>query len=407
MTTAVPSADVLGAMLARVTGVLARELANPTERTPDWSDAEWRLARAVCAIQGISGLLCTCLRWSDAPGPWRSFLEQQRDHTAVRHRRMREVLLELDSAAKTHGIPILGMKGSALQRLDVYAPGERPMSDIDLLAHPADAAGVAQILCSIGFREDSVTERHVTFVPVASRAPSLLGECAANDVKIELHTRAWEQLGVCSVDATESIFPKNTDSPGVHSYPSIPALMFHLALHTAGNIGLRTLRLLQLHDLARVSARLTASDWEEVVRLAGRDERQAWWLFPPLSLMHRYAGAAPQPLLDYLRSGCPRTLTGACEQLGIAELSLCHPWIVLFPGLFWTRTVPEALQYVWSRLFNTPVAVHTRALRENPSLVNTRWNRLSRLGRLARWARGRVPRVGTLSAVEAAFADAI
>src|SRR5262249_31099743 len=155
------------------------------------------------------------------------------------------------------------------------------------------------VLRSLGFRPGSVMDRHITFTPADSRAPSPLGECASNDIKIELHTRAWEQLGVCTVDATEAILPK-TDAPGVHSYPSTPALMFHLALHTAGNIGLRTLRLIQLQDLARLSARLTPADWEEVVRLSGKDERHAWWLFAPLCLMHRYAAAAPQPILDYL-----------------------------------------------------------------------------------------------------------
>ncbi len=50
-----------------------RELAQPGEAAPDWSDFEWQLARAVAAMHGVSPLLATQLKWQGPPR-WQPFL---------------------------------------------------------------------------------------------------------------------------------------------------------------------------------------------------------------------------------------------------------------------------------------------------------------------------------------------
>jgi len=392
-------------MLAKATETLAHELVNPTSRSPDWSDAQWRLARAVSAMHGISGLLAGRLQWRDAPATWSAFLADQREQTAARERRLNTVLRTIDSAAREAGIPLLTMKGAALQRLGLYAPGERPMADLDLLVRKGDVDRAAAILRSLGLREGAVTARDRTFEPAQTQAPPSLGECAANSVKIELHWSATGELPLGEVDATDIVFPQ-TSVPGLHGYPSRAALMLHLILHTAENMVVRTLRLLQLHDIAHLSAHMTEADWQELLRLGGARGADAWWMYPPLALMGRYVTPAPEFVLQHTRRGCASSLVEDCRRKTLADLSRSDPWLSAFPAIHWARSAPESLRYVSRRLLRARLSATRRAAFDsNPVLANSTWRRLSRAHRVIHWLSGRVPRVATLVVVEAVFAE--
>ena len=52
-----PPMTSVAAALRATTERLAGELANPGEAPPEWSAFEWRIARAVAVMHGISGLL--------------------------------------------------------------------------------------------------------------------------------------------------------------------------------------------------------------------------------------------------------------------------------------------------------------------------------------------------------------
>ena len=54
---------------------------------------EWRVARAVATIHGVSALLAHTLPWK-GPESWRQFLAEQSEHTATRHRHMQQVLAD-------------------------------------------------------------------------------------------------------------------------------------------------------------------------------------------------------------------------------------------------------------------------------------------------------------------------
>ena len=55
----VPRPAVLQAALRKTTETLACELAHPSTAAPDWSEFEWRVAKAVAAMHGVSPLLST------------------------------------------------------------------------------------------------------------------------------------------------------------------------------------------------------------------------------------------------------------------------------------------------------------------------------------------------------------
>ena len=60
-------------------------------------------------------------------------------------------------------VPLLGLKGSALLALGLYAPGERPMSDVDLLVHPEHQDRADAVIRSTGYLLGIDSSRHRAF----------------------------------------------------------------------------------------------------------------------------------------------------------------------------------------------------------------------------------------------------
>src|SRR5579872_554151 len=183
-----PPIAVVQAALQRITESLATGLGAPSAEPPVWSELEWRLAPAVAAMHGISPLLAGVLRWQGPPH-WASFLAEQRRHTLLRQRRIEELLATIDERSRSAGIAIVALKGTALQRAGVYAAGERPMADLDLLVRPADAQAAVAVLLALSYREAGTTWKHQGFEPSAAERRAVLGEHADNPIKIDLHHR--------------------------------------------------------------------------------------------------------------------------------------------------------------------------------------------------------------------------
>jgi hypothetical protein len=82
---------LVAAALRAATEHLAYSLASPQPAAREWSELEWRTARAVAAVHGISGVLAGELLWR-VPDGWTEFLSQQREHIAHRELRISELL---------------------------------------------------------------------------------------------------------------------------------------------------------------------------------------------------------------------------------------------------------------------------------------------------------------------------
>jgi hypothetical protein len=391
--------------LRKITERLAGELANPTSLAPDWSPIEWRLARAIAAIHCVSPLLAGSLRW-DGPADWKTFLTEQRAHVSARHLRIQELLDQIDACARKAQIGIVGLKGSALHSMGFYRAGERPMADVDLLVHADDTKRTAQVLQSLGFSESFANWRHTVFTPEACHVHSAIGEHADNYLKVELHARIAEKLPLRITDVTASVCPR-TPHPGLNSYPSYAALMNHLLIHAAGSMAWRSLRLLHLHDIALVSARMAGSDWDELVK-QGQDTFSLWWAFPPLQLTARYyPKVVPAEVLTALSAHCPWTLRQLVRQHLLSDVSLSYPWIEAFPGIGWSRSFSEVVDYTVGRVFPDRESRRLREVRTESDFVasETEWCRLSQRQRMLRWIASRPLRVETLLAVRTALAQ--
>jgi Uncharacterised nucleotidyltransferase len=397
-----PSLQSIELGLSAATERFAAELVKPQLEAPDWSDFQWQMARAAAVLHGITPLLASTLQWS-GPASWQAFVREQHQQTLLRYRRIAAVLRNIDDGAKAQGLAVVALKGSALHALGVYAPGDRPMADIDLLVRPADVGRAAEMLAGMGYVPTTVTWKHQVFEPAQYAATAALpvGEHADYPVKIELHTRIAERLPLNETAITERIFPLHPE-PGLNPYPAHSALLLHLLLHAAGNMSSRGLRLMHLHDIARLAVQTSAADWEQL--LGAQCGRQApWWALPPLELLNRYQpGLVPRHVLAALRTACPWALRRLCRRATLAQMSYAALAISAFPALPWCSSLGERLRYVWQRILPS---AEQRAVRSATATeqwaVQRPWSHLPQGRRVLQWLISRPPRQAPMYIVRA------
>ena len=404
---ALPPLGQIASALRHITESLSREFSFPAREPPLWGDFEWRIAQAVASMHGISSLLCTDLRW-EGPQSWRSFLEEQREHTAGRHRKIVQLLDGIDSQARHEEIAFVALKGAALHKNGIYQIGERPMADVDLLVRGADANNMAGLLGRCGFECTFTTWRHHVFESRARNLPVGFGEHIDNPIRIELHTSIRDFLPVSEMDITRFVFP-GAACAGLNDYPSVAALMMHLLLHAAGNMRAHALRYIQLHDIARLAARFVRSDWEAL--LSARPNGQPlWWAVPPLLLTARYFPAAiPAFVTARLGLECPWWLGKIARRQLLTDVSWSNIHAQALPGIEWSRTPLDALRFITGRIWPSPEArwelKHFAA--SHPGASEVPWYGISQAARILRWIFFNPPRVQTLLSVRAAFAPPI
>src|SRR5215471_2067899 len=181
-----PPLSMVADVLRATTEDLALELAHPKPAPPEWSEFEWRTARAVASMHGISGLLAGQLHWRGPEG-WVEFLCRQREHITRRQVRIQALVGAIGERFSHDGIPVQPLKGAALYREGIYCEGQRPMADLDLLTLPAHAVGAGKILETLGLHESHRTFKHRIFEAHDATPPRSFGEHADNYLKVELH----------------------------------------------------------------------------------------------------------------------------------------------------------------------------------------------------------------------------
>src|ERR1700752_3294637 len=194
-----PPFRAVATALRKTTERLAAEVVESSASRPEWSELEWAIARSVSAMQGISTVLANGLSWSGPPG-WQSFLAEQREQCLLRHARIGELLGRVDEEVRERGIKCIALKGAALRALDLYAPGDRPMGDIDLLVGSRDTQAIAAAMVELDYVEAFATNRHRVFEPRHKSASRSFGEHVDHPLKIEIHTAVAERLPMRKVD---------------------------------------------------------------------------------------------------------------------------------------------------------------------------------------------------------------
>jgi hypothetical protein len=295
------------------------------------------------------------------------------------------------------------LKGCALHAIGLYAPGERPMADIDLLVRESDLERASELLLQLGYEASFTQWKHRVFKPVASTSSIGLGEHRDTPINIELHTRIQERLPIAVIDITAQIYPRNA-RPGLNPYPSNGALMSHLLLHAAGNQCGRSLRLLHLNDISLLATRMQASDWSTLWN--AHPTESPWWALPPLQIVSRYyINAIPPSVLMHLQSDCPAVLRVIARRQTLTQVSCSALWLDAFPGIEWSRNIGEAGQCLVHRFRPTDEAVKERAdmVRTQLWLQGQSWVTMSHARRILTRMTRPVPRMDTLYVVRAAL----
>jgi Uncharacterised nucleotidyltransferase len=405
----VPSPELIELGLAGATERFAAEVVKPRIDAPDWTDFEWQMARAAAVLHGITPLLATTLRWSGPPG-WQAFVREQRHQTQLRYHLIAAALKQIDHRAKDQGLPVVALKGAALHALGVYSPGERPMADIDLLVRPADAGRAAEMLAGLGYVQTAAVWKHQVFEPRQCAAPGValpVGEHHDYPVKVELHCRIAERLPLTATDITALVFPPQP-VPGLNPYPSTNALLLHLLLHAAGSMCTRGLRLMHLHDIARLAARMTPEEWELLLRAAPAP-KAPWWALPPLELLNRYhAGLVPRHVLAALRAASPRALRRLCRRSNLTQMSHSSLAVPAFPSLQWCSSLTERARYIRQRIVPGPEQRASRcATAAEQWAVQHDWLHLSQGRRVLQWLVARPPRQAPMYIVRAVLENPV
>jgi hypothetical protein len=399
-----PPFAVLARALRETTERLAGELVTPSSQAPAWNELEWRVARATAAIQGTSALLANRLRWK-GPAEWHEFLATQRGFGLERERAVDRLLADLDAALRATGATAVALKGSALRRLALYAPGERPMSDVDIFIRADERERIARAMASFDYVPAYDTPRHAVYEPARKHETVDFGEHPRNAHQIDVHQELNEELPVRKVDITARILPA-LRQPGLNGYPDSAALMTHLLLHAAGNLRVNSLRQLQLHDIALLAPTLSADDWR---RLLEPGSSGLWWMLPPLRLVARYyPGTIPARVLESIQSATGRVLRLSSARLTLTQVSLSNLHIAAFPGITWSRSVGEALRFARGRVVPSRqgLAEIEQLRAKMPVLNQVPWYGESHLVRILRWVFTRPPRVQTMITLHGVFGEA-
>ena len=302
----------------------------------------------------------------------------------------------------------MALKGSALRPLGLYAAGERPKGDVDLLVEPSDAPRLAQALETIDYVPAYAVHRHDVFEPRTGKPGRPFGEHRDNPLKIEVHLRIEESLPSTPVNITARLAPRDL-APGLNPYRDDVALMMHLGLHAAGNMRAHALRFVQLRDMALLAPRLDARAWSELASLP-RELGGCWWLAAPLSLVERHhPGTLPDGVLEESRRHAPGTLRRALSRQELTDVSWSNLLIHAFPGIEWARNPLEAVRFARSRIAPSRLARAelAQSVEQVPTMRVGGWYDASHRRRILRWLFGRPPRVQTLAILgEALRSDA-
>ena len=124
-----------------------------------------------------------------------------------------------------------------------------------------------------------------------------------------------------------------------------------------------------------------------MLALGSRDGRM-WWAFPPLMLTSRYyASTIPGRVLEAL-AGIALFVEGIVHGAQhCRDVSFSYLWVEAFPGIEWSQSFGEMLEYAVSRVRPDaePIGAAPEAADTQAWAVRGQWSRLSQGRRILRW----------------------
>jgi len=195
---------------------------------------------------------------------------------ALRNIRMMHYLEHLAARFNEAGIPLMALKGAALHLTLYNNPGDRPMSDLDLMVRPADLDRAMKLMEKSGCLQSEPLIREDFFPRFHYEREYHAG--VIYPVKIDFHIRPLRPLRFAKTlpdDALWSRAEPITFGKATVLVPSPEDMLIHLAAHSAIHGNSRRTWLEDIHKW--VAAHQGRFDWDAVIAKAS-----AWKLVLPV-----------------------------------------------------------------------------------------------------------------------------
>lgn len=282
---------------------------SPTSHLPQ-SDIEWNDFVEAIAAAGLGGLALSLPSFPQSPAWVRHSLRASASAVGTSNLALLQELARIANAFGRARIPLMALKGAALS-LTVYDARElRPMSDLDLLVHPDDAARAVKCLQAIGYQSGDSLIRDDFFPRFYYEREMVLHH--PNNVRVDLHAHPWRPMHLAQAVQTEQFWNGATKVGCGEAEILVPqpaTMLVHLAAHAAFHGCERYIWLYDLKKLAEHSGE--GLDWNVVVERATRwhlglavhcalvKARSLLGPFCPQTIIHRLA-TAPSSYRDRL-----------------------------------------------------------------------------------------------------------
>ncbi len=188
---------------------------------------------------------------------------------ALTNHRMMGFLRRIASRFNDAGVPLMALKGAALNLVLFERPDDRPMSDLDLLIRIDDVERAFELLEAAGALRGEPLVREDFFPRYHYESEFVAGRIAP--VRIDLHVRPFRPLRYARVIPESALWERADSVTFGGAYVLVPSseeMLIHLAAHSAihGNG-----RMLWLQDIRRwILARESQIDWDRFLETASR-----------------------------------------------------------------------------------------------------------------------------------------
>ncbi len=242
-------------------------------------------------------------------------------------------------------VPLMALKGAALNLTLYDRPHQRPMSDLDLMVRPQDVDRAVAILEDIGAKRGEEFVRDDFFPRFYAEVEYNLG--TVYPVRIDLHVRPLRPLRFARQMPCDALWTRSElvriGGSRVH-IPGPEDMLIHLAGHSGLHGNCRTLWLRDIRDW--VAARRERMDWERFLTAT-----EAWGLTLPVREAIVQAEAE-------LGSFCPRDVVeslqaqrvGWRDRLAMAQAprDATHPASHIAVDVLCTPGWRYTLSYLWA-----------------------------------------------------------
>jgi len=250
------------------------------------------------------------------------------NNSAAREILLLGALAEARQAAAAAGIETVALKGAALLELGIYAPGERGMTDADVLIRPRDLAGFEAVLAGLGF-EPMLKSSDAWFRANPGETPPAI---------IDIHT------ALRHVVSTEELFKWGVEPGPGGLCLNLADLFIHAAAHPLLHHGELTPRALE--DCLRIAMSAPGAGerfWAQTARKAGLyGLRPVIW--PVIKRLAAGPLAVPDEALLALRPRGPEKIKAAFFEKAAGKYSRVLEYLLPVlhrPGTLLKYAVPD------------------------------------------------------------------